>query len=175
LVKDFPDVDIQSIETIAGSWYIFNNYMTFKLRTNEVVRIYMLNDVVTMIDLSNPRGISSLETYITAFGTPQYAAESRIVGPGIPILPSDDVHTWFFGLAPSKGIAFGHDTLNVWFGPNYDLGPHTMISDIRFFNPKNYDELLENGFLVDTASRSFSGRLYPWKGFGDIRQLYPEN
>ena len=170
----FPDLGESGIETTRGSWYIFSRYMEFKLRSGETVDIYMIDDVVALIIFFKPKGIATLGSCAAAFGSPDYAAESTVLGPGLPFLPaSDRYHTWFYGIYPSRGIVFGYDSSSAWFGEDLSLHSNTIISDIRFFDVKEYNELLRGGFLIYAEHGFSQDKLHPWKGYGDIHKLYP--
>jgi len=173
-IKSFSDIDLRRI-SISGPWNIFSGFIHFELTSGETIRIYMIDGFVVLIDFYNPKGITFGDC-VDEFGFPEYVAQSSTLGPGLPILPASDAeHIWLNALSPSKGIVYSYDMYNVWFGSNFNLAQNTIISSIRFFDPKQYEKLLENGFLISNDTGGLSpGNLYQWNGYGNINELYPE-
>ncbi len=173
-IKGYSDIKLDNI-SISGPWNIFSNFIDFNLVTDEKVQVYMIDDVVSLIMVSNLKGIN-FRNCIAKLGDPKYAAISSSLGPGLPIIPASDAnHIWFSAIYPSTGIVLSHDTYNVWLGENLKLAKTTFISQASIYDPKKFTLLLQKGFLIPSDSNGNSqNNLVAWKGYGDINLLYPE-
>jgi hypothetical protein len=173
LVKNFHDVDANTIATAGGPWYIFSNYIEFGLSSGEKVNIFMLDNVVAQIYFSIPKGSITFGMCVEVFGSPEYAMQVPVLGSGGTIFPSDAPHIWFDAISPSRGVVYGYDTFNAWTGPTFNLTSDTKVVELEFFDPQKYHQLLPNLISLDPPSE-IENSLHPWKGYGDIRALYPQ-
>lgn len=172
-VKKFQDYDPKGAG-IGKSWKILDSYVGFKLEGGENILIGAINDVVELIIFGNPKGIT-FQKSVEELGTPEYVGRSLMLGQGLPILPaSDAMHTYLFIVSPSQGVVYGADMYNPWTGLDTNLAPNAAIIDLRFFDNRIFDKLLSSGLLVYSNERFSREELYPWKGYGDIRELYPD-
>ncbi len=174
-VEGFTDVVKESIIVVDKPWYIFSGYIDFSLTTGEEVKVYLLDGVVAMIDFTNQEGIASFEKCIEKFGSPKYALQSKVIGPGLLILPtSNTYHTWFYVLDPQRGIVFGYDTFSV-FGDDLKIAPDTLVSVITFFDVNHLEDLIKTDGLIvgDNEDNLAQEKLSPWVGYGNIDELYP--
>ena len=76
---------------------------------------------------------------------------------------------WFSAISPKRGVVFGYDTQD-----SFDLTANTEISYIRYFDVKLYNELYQNNFILGVGPlRIPQDKLHVWKGYGNIKKLYP--
>jgi hypothetical protein len=170
MIKKFPDYDSKRT-SVSDAWNIFSNFIDFELKTGENIRVYAIDDVVVLITFYNPRGIT-FEDCINNFGSPMYAAQYAKLGAGPIYLPmSEGKHVWFAALNPQQGVVFSYDTYG-----NFELKPKATISEISFFDTRLYEKLFENAFIIrfDPANNFMQEKLYVWKDYGNINELYPE-
>jgi hypothetical protein len=172
LVKSFPDVNAKTIAT-EGPYYIFNDWIDFSLSSGENVNIYMLDNVVAQIYFSIPKGSITFGKCVEVFGSPEYAMQVPTLGPGEPF-SLDAPHIWFDAIKPSRGVVYGYDTFNAWTGPTFNLTSDAKVVELEFFDPQKYHQLLPNLISLDPSSE-IENSLHPWKGYGDINQLYPQH
>ncbi|MBN2258030.1 MAG: hypothetical protein JW704_09420 [Anaerolineaceae bacterium] len=173
ILQNLENVDNSSVIP-SGPWSIFTNGISFQLYSGETAGISIIDDTVIMVSFRKPGGILSISECIQRFGTPSFIKQSHVLGPGFPlVLGSDAEHPWLYAVYPSEGISLGYDMYRVWTGPNYSLEPDTQINEIQYFDPKQYDLLLENGMIINSLSDIRQSDLYPWKGYGNVNDLYP--
>jgi hypothetical protein len=168
LVKKFSDLDSEDIG-ISGPWNIFSDFIDFNLTNGENIRIYAIDDVVTLIDFYTPIGVTFQEC-IKVFGDPAYVVQYPKLGAGSSFFPSDARHIWFSAIDPKKGIVLTYDTEN-----SFDLKESTTISNMSYFDIELFDNLYKNNLLInfDPLKEIPQSQLHAWKGYGDIRTLYP--
>ncbi len=173
LIKSFPDVSYQSI-SISDTWNIFNRFVFFELTSGEVVRIFSIDDTVVLIDFENIHERQTLMDFTHEYGNPTYIYHAMNLGPGFPLLPASDAyHSWIYAIYPSKGISFSMDLYDVWLGPIETISGTLKITGIQYYDINKYDILLENGFIIIPVPNFTNSDYYPWKGFGDVNDLYP--
>jgi hypothetical protein len=148
---------------------IFSDILSFHLTNGEHFTIYAIDGIVALMENDNPTGIT-FEKCIKQFGEPEYATQFSVLGAGSPFFPSDAEHILFYTLSPKKGVVFGYDTQH-----SFDLKANTKISELSYFDVKLYDELYQNNFILgfDPFREIPQDKLHAWKGYGDIRSLYP--
>jgi hypothetical protein len=124
---------------------------------NKMGFIDILNDRVTMIGFGYNRMGITLQEAIKLFGMPQ----------SILIVHTGEIYSATF-VDPQKGIEFGY-----YFRYNAtEIMPGDEISDIAFFDPKQYQLFLDTGYF---SYHQMNGdetikRMRPWKGYGSITQ-----
>lgn len=170
IVEKFPDLRYQDSVEILNEWNIFSKRIFFTLKSGETIRIYFIDDVVAKISLTNKRGLSSFSDCIKIFNYPENVSRSSLLGPGSFFLPaSSAIHEWFFAIYPNRGIGYGFDMYKA----GTRLKESTSVTDLYFFDINMYQLLLSKGFLVYSDSDYRESSLQPWKGYGDINELYP--
>lgn len=173
VVRSFADTNQNSI-SISDPWNIFSGLVYFQLKPGKVVRIFSINDTVALITFESIEGEVTFNDFISAIGTPTYVYHTMVLGPGFPLLPASDAdHPWLYAIYPSRGVSFGSDMYNVWLGPTYSFRESSKITEIQYFDPEEYDLLLEKGFVVSISSGFSPSDLYSWKGYGNLNELYP--
>jgi hypothetical protein len=174
LLAGFPDIKAHKV---VHSFFANTNspYLTFELPSNLNVTIGLIEDRVAFIQFDDQNGIATFGNCVQRFGAPEFVVQSSIIGPGIPIGPTEGLHTWFYALNKDKGIIYGYDTYR-YFGKNTVLAPTTMATEIEFYDVDSYETLLKNYLLinVDPSENFSSENLYPWAGYGNLDELYPE-
>ena len=107
IVGNMTDVDKETVGTASTNRYIFSGYIDFYLKTGENVNIYLLDDVVSVIEFDRQKGIATFGNCIGEFGDPDFVILTNRLGPGgFPFLPTSAMHTWFYALNPKKVFHF---------------------------------------------------------------------
>jgi hypothetical protein len=170
-IKSFPDIDMNDFHVRENSDTVFSNIIVFKLKGGEIVRIYLINDIVVLINLEPLNGTVTVQDCVQKFGTPEFIALSTIFGSGIPIGATSAEHILFYGINIQKGILLGGDTYK-WFSSQANITPKTGVFVVDFFDPQTFDVLLENDVLVNSIKGYSRAELVSWKGYGNVTKLY---
>ena len=169
LIKKFPDLDFKNM-AIGYPGNIFSDGIVFRLINGDEIRIYAIDSIVALIDYYSVKGITFQEC-IKVFGEPEFAVQYSKLGPGgLPFAPSSSQHIWFTALSTSRGTALTYETEN-----SFDLNTGTEISIFSYFDIELFDELYKSNILIsfDPLEEVPQDKLHAWKGYGDIRELYP--
>lgn len=172
-IKKFSDVELGTIDTNKGAWNIYSDIVYFNLSSSEKVEIYLVDDVVAVISFSNPNGLIRLDECIKQFGDPEYATRTSLLSRDVPFFWGETYHSWFFAITPLKGVLYGYDTYGFWSKKRGSIIPDAMVTDISFFDTKLYEKLLNSDTLIPNIEDLSKRNLYLWKGYGDIKKLYP--
>jgi hypothetical protein len=171
IIIRFPDIDTNDLHIDENTDTVFSNTIVFKLTNEEIVRIYLIKDIVVLIKLEPLSGTLTFEKCIRTFGTPEYAAVSVLMGAGIPFGATSAQHTLLYGIYIQQGIVIGGDTYK-WFSTQSNIAPKTEVLIVDFFDPGAFDILLENFVLVDSTKIFSREELAPWNGYGNVSKLY---
>ena len=119
--------------------------------------VFMMDDVVSLIDFGTKLDLT-LEQAIERFGTPQ------------SILAFHSNLMWITFVDPQKGIAFGYSSAGHPDWVYSEIRPEVEISEVMFFDPKQYQQILDSGFLSYYLlnSEETKSKLRPWNGYGDL-------
>jgi hypothetical protein len=119
--------------------------------------VLMMEDVVALIDFGTKLNLT-LEQAIERFGTPQ------------SILAFHSNLMWVTFVDPQKGIAFGYSSAGHPDWVYSEIRPEVEISEVMFFDPKQYQQILDSGFLSYYLlnSEETKSKLRPWNGYGDL-------
>jgi hypothetical protein len=147
--RDYPNMKSYD-QIVYGKLYLEPNVVTF-------VSAYLSDKSVVELDFLGDWNLT-LEEAIKELGKPE----------GVLIHHSE--HTLIAFLIPSKGVAFSYDTTRV----TLSITPDLKITSINYFSPEFYDELLEMGWFSEGSwdYQESMARIKPWKGYGDIEELY---
>lgn len=173
LIKKFQDLDARSVGLVDQPRGIFSGHIAFRLTNGEDVSIWAIDSTVVLINFSHTSEGSlalSFGDCIKELGEPTYAIQYSRAGPDYNPF-SEPNHYWFAVISPNSGFVFGYDTHN-----DFEVSDNTQVSYLSYFGVESFDELYQNGFLINFASSEEipQNRLYKWKGYGDIRKLYPD-
>jgi hypothetical protein len=123
--------------------------------------IYVLDGRVSIISFEN--NLVTLKHAIELFGIPQ----SILV-----------VHTGHFDqvtlLNAQKGIVVDYKLFGSQNLESSSIEPDTSISGVSFFDPNQYQKVLDSGFLSAytlTANQTLNN-LQPWDGYGSFKEKY---
>ncbi|MBP6178444.1 MAG: hypothetical protein KA473_09110 [Anaerolineales bacterium] len=169
LIKRFPDLNPKDIG-IGHPGNIFSDGVVFRLTNGDEIRIYAVDNIVALIDYYSPNGVA-IEECIKVFGEPEFAVQySKLSSGGLPVVPSSSQYIWFTAINPSQGTAITYETAN-----SFDLDAGTKISIFSYFDVGSFDELYKSNVLIsfDPLGEVPQDKLHVWKGYGDIRILYP--
>jgi len=169
LISKFPDRINGNVK--GGPSDFFDAYYPFDLSNGTRVVVCTISDVVVMIAFSRDEGVITFGDAIKLFGAPQYATQSIVLGPGLPILPSSSWHTYFNVLNVERGVAWSFDTYRYLF-PVQTVGESTLITYVTYFDPEQIETLLKDGSLV-SRDEVYLYMLNPWVGYGKLSELYP--
>lgn len=174
IIATMADVEKETIGTTRMEKPIVSDKIYFSLKTGEETTIYFGDNIVLMISFYRSKGMVSIGDCIDEFGGPDFVILTNHYGPGgVPFIPSSAWHTWFHALSPKKGFLLSYDTFNQ--EPN--LSPNTKVTGVKYFDPQSFSVLYENNFLVydEWDAVVAPENFLPWKGYGKISFLYPEN
>jgi hypothetical protein len=144
----------------------FDDWIDFRIHEGQPTYtsggIYLLDNRVTLLHLGSEYGIN-LQRALTLFGAPQY----------ILLL-----HTGFFDLVtlinPQKGISYGYSLYGAQSLSSSSIEPNVEITSIDFFDPKQYQQILNCGFLSAgiLSGEETKKNLHTWDGYGSIKEKY---
>jgi hypothetical protein len=143
---------------------IIDSEIAFEDQFYSLLNIYMLKDKVSVISFQLRNDDITLSEAINKLGEPEY----------IVISPYRDQLVFGF-VSPSVGVAFVYSTLGLSKKALFEVYPDARLESIYFFDPKTYEQFLESRFLTFNQRNSDETRanLVPWKGYGEIKELYP--
>jgi len=155
---DAVDQPISDLENTARG---FDSELRFSLygQDNLSGSIFITDGRVSLIEFGTELDIS-LEEAIELFGAPQ------------SILAFHSNLYWVTLVNPQTGIAFGYSSVGH---PNWvysEIRPEVGINVVMFFDPKQYEQILDSGFLSYylLSSEETKSKLRPWNGYGDLSQ-----
>lgn len=115
--------------------------------------IAILNGKAVQIILNGDLGIT-FQQLIDIFGEPDYVIPSYTPG----------WHIWVEAINPSKGLDFGYRAGDL----HSELAPDTPVDQIKLFDAKLYDDMVQNKMFFYLLSGSANIEEYGWKGYGSI-------
>lgn len=173
LIQSFPDLNNKSV-SLSDSWNIFSGFVGFKLKTGEVIRVYSIDNNVVSITFESSTGLLTVGDLISEFGEPTYIYPENILGSGPLIIPaSDSLHLWINLIYPKKGISVSYDSNDSYLFPDKSITKETKIKYLEYFDVNQYDQLFKLEYGSDYEDKSIKELLYPWKGYGNVEELYP--
>ncbi len=168
LLNESSKIEEGTLSVKGENWNSFSDVISFNLTSGELTEIYLLADKASMISFSSDDGIISFGEAIENFGEPEYVLQINVY--------SDISSTYIFAMEPSKGIRFGYDKKDISRAWRDELRSDFMVTKLDFFDPSEYDTLLDTGMLSMGLDRKETlQKLQPWAGFGDFSKKYPEN
>jgi hypothetical protein len=94
---------------------------------------------------------------VQRIGEPEYVISAPFIGGG----------NVFVALYPAKGVSFDIPYTSK------EVGAETEIKTITLFDPADYERLLGNRVFSVYDVEGTKEIMYPWKGYGNIKELYP--
>jgi hypothetical protein len=173
ILKQLPQVTHNSITFKKPG--IFQMEASFLLNSGEEVELVFQNDTLIYIRFFYPGQFISLnitfQQLIEEFGEPDsiirdftFAGECLI--------------TLFISLDEEKGMAYDfiEDPICHELFAIKKISPGTHISDLFYYDPDYFTELIDNGNISSGifTSQDLNKLKQPWKGYGNIEKLYPE-
>ena len=124
--------------------------------------VYFLDNRASLIAFQANLDIT-LEQAIELFGVPQ------------SILAFHSNLMWVTFVDPQKGIAFGYSSAGHPDWVYSEIRPEVEISEVMFFDPKQYQQILDSGFLSYylLSSEEIKNKLHSWAGYGNLDEKYP--
>jgi hypothetical protein len=171
-LQENPIVESDTVFVHGTSWKIFNESIEFSLTSNEQVEIYLVDDIVVLINLLNIRGITFQEA-INILGEPEKILSTSSTGPGF--LFGDAIHINIYALSPDDGIGIYYDANEVPFFWRSEVNPRIEIASLDFFDPESFEDLANAG-MFSMGHHDYTEtikRMHPWAGYGKIEELYP--
>lgn len=143
---------------------LIDSEIAFEDQFYSFLSIYMLKDKVSVISFQLRNDDVTLSEAITKLGEPEY----------IVITPYRE-HLVFGFVSPSVGVAFVYSTLGQPKKALFEVYPGVRLGSIYFFDPETYEQFLESRSLTlgERNSEETRANLVPWKGYGNIKELYP--
>jgi len=169
LIND-PMVDPKTISSHGEQWKGFNDIVYFHLKSGEEVRVYLLEDKVSMISFYDNLRLSFGQT-IDQFGEPKKIIVFNMYGPAF--LFGEALHTIVHAIEPEKGISYEGDFTGISIEKPFKISPSTKIDEFEFFDPDSYLQLLEQGMFSDVGlegSRTLE-LVQEWKGYGEYKSI----
>jgi hypothetical protein len=166
IVKGLDGIDAESIAVINLPWEIFNKRIWFYLYKDSSLTkeqtdgaLYFIDDKVVALLLQR-NIVRSFGDMVESVGEPETIISKPFVGGGNVVM----------AILPSKGIRF-----EFFAKPSDELQPETEIDNVMFFDTKYYEDLLESGMfsLGEYGASDTRKIMYPWKGYGNLQELYP--
>jgi hypothetical protein len=172
IISQLSQVDEDSIKVDnPGN---FHRGARFDLVSGERAEMIFQNDKLIFIGFYYPESFVALDVtfrqVLDELGEPDSVVVT--IGPG-----GDCYLTVFRSLYVERGIAFSF-TANpgcTIFGLK-NLKPSTHIDELYYFDPSYFDMLIDNGNISRGyfTSQNMRGLMEPWKGYGNIKNLYHE-
>jgi len=135
-----------------SSWLFIKNVRELGLT------IYDIDGYVVLLDFAINRNIQ-IEEMINYYGEPQYIS----VISGTEDTRWLDV-SWIF---PSKGVVIS--LFDPWWKPEGEfarISPELDVSYVYYFNPEDYELLMEKEMLVHNTQDIVIKSIQPWDGYG---------
>jgi len=165
-------VDPKTISTQGEPWAIFNDVVYATLQTGKIkAEIFFLGDKVSKINFSGTINMDFSQA-IEELGTPEYIINIPLSG-GMPLAPTSSFN--IIAIIPEQGIGYSFDTRSVEGKLKKEIQPESMITKIFFFNPNDYEIILNAGlfstpYLTGEETQKY---MIPWTGYGSILEKYP--
>ncbi len=123
--------------------------------------MYILDDKVSMMGFENNLG--TMQHLIELFGAPQ----------SILVLRTDLFDQVTF-VNPQSGILFYRKYVGSYSVETSELTPETAITGVAFFDPHEYERVLNSGILsaYKLSADETINNLRPWNGYGSIKEKY---
>lgn len=142
---------------------IIDSKIAFEDQFYSFLSIYMLKDKVSVISFELRIYDITLSEAITKLGEPEY----------IVITPYRENLVFGF-VSPSIGVAYSYTSLGQSKKTLSEVYPNAKLESIYFFDPETYEQFLESRSLtLERNSEETRANLVPWKGYGNIKELYP--
>ncbi len=165
-------VDIETIVTRGEPWSIFDDGVIATLQSGKIkTEIYFKGDQVSLIGLSGNIDMEFSQA-IQNLGEPKYIINTPMSG-GMPLAPTSSFY--IVAIDPEQGYEFSFDTRDLPNKLKNEIQPETMLSRISFFDPNDYEKILNAGifstpYLTGEETLRF---MTPWSGYGSILEKYP--
>lgn len=164
IIGGLDGIDATKTLVINQPWKIFSQQIWFYLYTDPSLAkvqtdgvVYFIDDKVSALLLQRNIG-RTFADMVELAGEP----EAIIVMP----FPESPV---VIAIVPSRGVMY------EFYAKSDDLKPETQIDNVMFFDRSQYDALLDAGMfsLGEWNSAKTREIMHPWKGYGNIKELYP--
>ena len=164
IVKNLNEIDSENVVDTNIPWKIFNKQIWFYLYKNSSQvkvqtdgAVYFLDDKVVALFLQRNIGRTFSEM-IEIAGEPEAIISMSFAG--VTVIRAID---------SSKGIVFES------YVDSDQLHPETRIDNVMFFDTTHYEELLDAEMfsMGSYDAKETKKIMYPWKGYGNIEELYP--
>ncbi len=172
IVKKLAFVNHDTISTQGEPWSIFDDAVYATSQTGKIrIEIYFLEDKVSKINFSGTINMVFSQA-IEELGAPEYIINIPLSG-GMPLDPSLSFN--IIAIIPEQGIGYSFDTRNLEGNLKKDIQPESSLDKIFFFNPDDYEIILNAGlfsspYLTGTETQKY---MKPWAGYGSILEKYP--
>jgi hypothetical protein len=153
----------------------FQQEATFLFNSGEKVKLIFQNDTLIYLEFFYPGQQAymniTLRQLIDEFGEP----DSIIRADGFS---GDCLVAHFISLDNEKGIAYDfiENPICLNLLSIKKISPSTHISELYYYAPEYFDELIDNGDISDGffTSQDVNKLIQPWKGYGNIEKLYQQ-
>ena len=166
VIKGLDGIDSEKTNVITAPWKVFNKQIWFYLYSSSWLNtkqtdgaVYFINDKVVALSLHRNVGIT--------FG-------EMVERTGEPVtiisLPFNGANPVVMAIIPLQGVEF-----EFYAKSNDELQPETEIDNVMFFDSAHYEDLLDAGMfsLGGYDAEATQRIMYTWRGYGDIKELYP--
>ena len=142
--------------------YFIHGNLYLDADSSTLVSAYTLDEIVIELDFFGNLNLT-LEEAIEGFGEPE----------GVLIYHSSHGYMVINFLIPSKGIVFSFNDIGEIWKPT-SIIPKLEIRSINYFSPNYYEKILEMGWFSEGKwdYQESVERIKPWKGYGNIEELY---
>jgi hypothetical protein len=164
IIEGLDGVDPDKTNDLYSPWKGFSQQIWFYLYTDPSLAKVQTDGAAYFIDnklaaLLLRRNVGrTFADMVELTGEP----ESIIVMPfpGGPVV---------IAIVPSRGVMYEFQAKSD------DLKPETHIDDVMFFDPVQFDALMDNGMfsLGEWDAAKTREIMHPWNGYGSIEELYP--
>ena len=164
IVSKLDGIDQSKTEDLYAPWKIFSQQIWFYLYTDPSLAkvqtdgaVYFIDDKAAALILQRNVG-RTFEEMVKLTGDPETIILMPF--PGGPV---------FMAVVPSKGVKY------EFYSKSKELKPETQIDNVMFFDPSQYEALLDAGMfsLGERDANKTREIMQPWKGYGNIQELYP--
>jgi hypothetical protein len=155
IISSLKHIDKDSIYSTEEAEERYQYYISTDLfyQANTPIRMgaYFQKNVVARMQFSGPMDYT-LQEMIEIFGEPTNVAISG--------------HILVAFIYPQKGISFGYNSISHPDWVFSEIRPDAEINKLDFYNPSLYEDKVSGGLF------SSGSRIFPWKGYGDLKTLY---
>ena len=172
VLSNLDFVDNKTITPRGEPWSIFDNVVIATLQSGKIkAEIYFNGDQVSLIGLSGKIDLEFSQA-VQDFGEPQYIINTPMSG-GMPLAPTSSFY--IVAINPKQGFEYSFDTRDLSSKLKNEIQPETMLSRISFFDPNDYEKILNAGLFSTPYLTGAETKLYmrPWLGYGVIVEKYP--